>query len=328
MSEAGRLIDTGAETAEPIVATPARKSDSVGYLLAATGAILFSIKAVIVKLAYGLSVDPETLLALRMGFSLPFYLGIGFHAVAGRRHKLAALPSLGATIRAAFIGMLGMWVASYTDFLGLQFISAQFERLILLTYPMFVVIFGALFFHQPVTARALIALAVSYMGLALIFGENFSLEGHGIAVGAAWVLIAAITFALYQLLAKNAIDEMGPKLFTCIGMTGASLAAFIEFFLSGHRPEQLLVTGPLLFYSILVAVGATVLPSFFMSAALHRISAQANATIGVLSPVSTIILAAIILGERMTYMGVIGTLLVIGGVAWFTLAGRSKAAAS
>src|ERR1051326_1160047 len=324
MSDAARLIDANAEVAETVVTAPARKSDSIGYLLAATGAILFSIKAVIVKLAYGLSVDPETLLALRMGFSLPFYLGIGFHAIAGRRHKLAALPSLGATVRAAFVGMLGMWVASYTDFLGLQYISAQFERLILLTYPMFVVLFGAAFFRQPVTARALIALAVSYVGLALIFGESFSLEGHDIAIGAAWVLIAAITFALYQLLAKNAIDEMGPKLFTCIGMTGASIAAFVEFFLSGHNARQLVVTGPLLFYSILVAVGATVLPSFFMSAALHRISAQANATIGVLSPVSTIILAAIILGERMTYMGVAGTLLVIGGVAWFTLVGRSR----
>ncbi len=314
--------------AEAVAAAPAiRKSDSVGYLLAATGAILFSIKAIIVKLAYGLSVDPETLLALRMGFSLPFYLGIGFHAVAGRRYKLAALPSARATVRAMLIGALGMWVASYTDFLGLQYITAQFERLILLTYPMFVVIFGALFFRQPVTKRALIALAISYAGLTLIFGENFTLEGHNVAIGAGWVLIAAITFALYQLLAKTAIDDMGPKMFTCIGMTGASIAAFIEFFLSGHSASQLLVTGQLLFYSVLVAVGATVLPTFFMSAALHRISASANATIGVLSPVSTIILAAIILGERMSVMEVTGTLLVIGGVGWFTFAGRSKSLA-
>jgi drug/metabolite transporter (DMT)-like permease len=276
---------------------------------------------VIVKLAYGLSVDPETLLALRMGFSLPFYLGIGFLAVSGRRHKLAALPSLPRTIKAAFIGMLGMWLASYTDFLGLQYISAQFERLILLTYPMFVVIFGAMFFRQKVRLRALIALGISYAGLTLIFGESFSLAGHDIAIGAGWVLVAAIAFALYQLLAKDAIDEMGPRLFTCIAMTGASIAAFVQFF-AGHSGSELLVTGPLLFYSVLVAIGATVLPSFFMNAALHRISAQANATIGVLSPVSTIILAALILGERMTTMGVIGTLLVIGGVGWYTLAGR------
>ena len=307
--------------AEPIlnaVTTSERRQTSIGYLLAATGAILFSIKAVIVKLAYALDVDPETLLALRMGFSLPFYLGIGFLAVQGRRHKLAALPSMGRTIKAALIGVLGMWVASYTDFLGLQYISAQFERLILLTYPMFVVLFGALFFHQPVRARTLIALGVSYAGLILIFSETFSLEGRDVALGAGFVMVAAIAFALYQLLAKDAIDDMGPRLFTCIAMTGASLAAFVQFF-AGHPFRDLLVSGPLLFYSVLVAIGATVLPTFFMNAALHRISAQANATIGILSPVSTILLAALILGERLTMLGVIGTLLVIGGVGWFSL---------
>ena len=324
MNETKRVAASEPVFESPIRATERREEkrhDGIGYLLAATGAILFSIKAVIVKLAYGLNVDPETLLALRMGFSLPFYLGIGFLAVRGRRHKLAAIPSLKRTMRAALIGTLGMWVASYTDFLGLQYISAQFERLILLTYPLFVVLFGAMFFGQKVRPRALIALGVSYAGLALIFGESFSLEGQDVAIGAAWVLVAAIAFGLYQLLAKEAIDEMGPRLFTCIAMTGASIAAFIQFF-AGHSGAELLVTGPLLFYSVLVAIGATVLPSFFMSAALHRISAQANSTIGVLSPVSTIILAAIILGERMTAMGVAGTLLVIGGVGWFTLAGR------
>lgn len=324
MSEAERLGAEDALIAEPIAAAPGlpqRRPDGIGYLLAATGAILFSIKAIIVKLAYELRVDPETLLALRMGFSLPFYLGIGFLAVRGRQHNLAAIPSLNRTIRAALIGTLGMWVASYTDFLGLQYISAQFERLILLTYPIFVVLFGAMFFRQKVRPRALIALGASYAGLALIFGESVSLEGHDVAIGAGWVLIAAIAFGLYQLFAKDAIDEMGPRLFTCIAMTGASIAAFIQFF-AHHSGVELLVTGPLLYYSVLVAVGATVLPSFFMNAALHRISAQANATIGVLSPVSTIILAAIILGERMTVAGIIGTLLVIGGVGWFTLADR------
>jgi len=310
--------DVIAEPALTDATLPDQRNDGIGYLLAASGAILFSMKAIIVKLAYALGVDPETLLALRMGFSLPFYLVIGFLALRGNRQKAAALPSLATTVRVSLIGMLGMWVASYTDFLGLQYISAQFERLILLTYPMFVVLFGAMFFRQPVRARALIALGVSYAGLALIFGENLSLEGKDVATGAAWVFAAAVAFAMYQLLAKNAIDEMGPRLFTCIAMTGASLAAFVQFFLT--RPARdLVVTGPLLFYSILVAVGATVLPTFFMSAALHRISAQANATIGVLSPVSTILLAALILGERLSTLGILGTLLVIGGVGWFTL---------
>jgi drug/metabolite transporter (DMT)-like permease len=294
----------------------------IGYGMAAAGAILFSLKAIIVKLAYELDVDPETLLALRMGFSLPFYLGVGFLAIRPRQHKLAAIPSLRLTVRAMLVGALGMWVASYADFLGLQYISAQFERLILLTYPMFVVLFGAMFFGERVRPRALIALGVSYAGLGLIFlSENVSAQGSNVTLGAGLVLIGAIAFAMYQLLAKRAIDAIGPKLFTCIGMTGASLAAFAEFF-THHQASQLFVTGTLLFYAVLVAIASTVLPTFLMSAALYRISAQSNATIGILSPVSTILLAALILGERLTAAGIAGMALVFLGVGWFTFAER------
>jgi drug/metabolite transporter (DMT)-like permease len=293
----------------------------LGYFFAAAGAILFSIKAIIVKLAYALNVDAETLLALRLGLSLPFYLVVGYLSIGERRRKLDALPSLPLTMRAAGIGVLGWWGASYTDFLGLQYIGAQFERLILLTYPFFVVLFGALFFRQRINSRAVIALVVSYAGLALIFGENFTLEGHDVTIGAAWVLVAAVCFAAYQLLAKEAIGAMGPKLFTCIAMIGATIVGFAQFFI-GHGIGDLAVGPTVLFYSVVVAIGATVLPTFFMNAALHRISAQANATIGILSPVSTIVLAAIVLDERMSALGIAGTALVIAGVAWFTLSGR------
>jgi len=324
MSEAKPLSLAEEVVAEPELARGAvgRRRLTTGYAMAAAGAILFSLKAIIVKLAYGLDVDPETLLALRMGFSLPFYLGVGFLAIRPRQHKLAAIPSPRLTLRAALVGALGMWVASYSDFLGLQYISAQFERLILLTYPMFVVLFGAMFFGERVRPRALIALGVSYMGLGLIFlSENVPAEGSNVALGAGFVLIGAIAFALYQLLAKRTIDAIGPKLFTCIGMTGASVGAFAGFFVH-HPASALFVTGPLLFYAVLVAVASTVLPTFLMSAALHRISAQSNATIGILSPVSTILLAALILGERLTTAGIAGMALVFFGVGWFTFAER------
>jgi drug/metabolite transporter (DMT)-like permease len=310
-------------TVEPdFAATPltdAKRGIPSGYVFAATGALLFSSKAIIVKLAYDMGVEPDTLLALRMAFSLPCYLAIGVVALRLRQRKSLPMPSAQSVVAAMLIGALGMWLASYSDFLGLAYISAQFERLILFTYPLFVVIFGALFFHQRISARALMALGVSYIGLALIFTEHFSLEGQSVLIGSAFVIGAAIAFAFYQLLAKDAIQGLGPGLFTCIAMTGASIASFLEFF-ARHNGSALLVTGPLLGYSILLALGATVLPSFFMNAALHRISAQANAAIGFLGPIATTVLAVLILGERLTAIGMIGTALVLIGVAWFTRA--------
>ena len=299
----------------------ARKIDNLGYFFAASSAILFSSKGIIIKLAYGLDVGAETFLALRMGLSMPFYLVIGILAVRDRKRRGAALPTRKQFLGALVIGLIGYWFASYTDFLGLEFISAQFERLILFTYPLFVVLLGAAFFNQPIAKRAMIAFAVSYAGLALVFSENVSALGDHAVIGTGLVLAAAAAFALYQLLARDMIGEMGPRLFTCIAMSGASLGAFTQFFLT-HPPADLLVSAPLFGYAILIAIGATVLPSFFLSAALHRISAQANATIGIVSPIATIVLAALILHERMNLAGLLGSALVLAGIGWFTLSER------
>ena len=291
----------------------------MGYVFAAVGALLFSTKAVIIKLAYAESIDAETLLALRMGFALPFYLGIGWLSIRDRRRTGKPLPALREVVMAAGVGLLGYWFASYTDFLGLEYISAQFERLILFTYPLFVVIFGAMFFRQPIRLRAVLAIGVSYAGLAVIFGEKVVSDGHDIAIGAGFILLAAISFAMYQLFAKGLIATIGPRLFTCIAMSGAAVGAFAQFFLT-HPARDLIVSPVLNAYALLIAIGATVIPSFFLNAALHRISAQANATIGTLSPVMTILLAVAILGEPLTLVDVAGTALVLAGVGWFTLA--------
>ena len=146
-----------------VVDEPKSSAVWIGYVLAATGAFLFATKSIIIKLAYAEGVDAETLLALRMAMSLPFYLVIGLWGVWSERAAPApAVPRRKAIIQAAFIGLLGYWFSSYADFKGLEYISAQFERLILFTYPLFVVLIGAAFFKQPVRARALLAFVVSY----------------------------------------------------------------------------------------------------------------------------------------------------------------------
>src|SRR5688572_25165404 len=189
-------------TIEPeVVAPPApsvKKELPLGYVFAATGALLFSTKGIIVKLAYGYDVSPETLIALRAAFSLPFYLAIGAFALIHLRLAGAPLPSARLIGKAMLVGVFGVWFASYTDFIGLTLISAQFERLILFTYPLFVVLFGAMFFGQRIRAGALAALGVSYVGLAMIFTEHLVLEGESIVIGVALVVCSAITFALYQ----------------------------------------------------------------------------------------------------------------------------------
>jgi drug/metabolite transporter (DMT)-like permease len=262
------------------------------------------------------------LLALRMAAALPFFIAIGLLAIRDRRQRGEKLPTATVTLKAALIGAIGYWFASYMDFLGLEYISASFERLILFTYPFFVVVLGALFFRQPINFRVVLAVGLSYIGLAMIFTEKMHAESSNTVVGASLVLAAAIAFALYQLIAKPQIAIIGPRLFTCIAMSGAAIGAFVQFFLT-HPASDLIVSERIYLLALFLAIGATVLPSFFLNAALHRISAQANATIGTLSPVATILLAVVILGEKLTLTDTFGTALVLAGVGWFALSERS-----
>ncbi len=304
----------------PARRTPARRGYSeLGYVFAGVGALLFSTKAIAIKLAYVEAVDAETLLALRMVVSLPVYIAIGAMAIADRRRRGAPLPSVALTIRVALVGALGYWFAAYADFSGLEYISAQFERLILFTYPLFMVLFGALFFGQPMSRRALAAIGVSYLGIALIFTEKVGNFGTHAIVGAGFVLAAALAFAFYQLIAKPLIGTVGPRLFTCVAMGGAAVGAFASFLVT-HPIGDLVVSQRVFGLSVFLGLGATVLPSFFLNAALHRISAQANAILGTLSPVVTILLAVLILGEALTTTDLAGAALVLAGVGWFTLA--------
>lgn len=302
-------------------APAARRPPYTGYAMAAIGATLFATKGIIVKLAYAEGIDAETALALRMILALPFYLVIGAHAVMCRKAEGKPLPERGLLLQAFGVGLIGYWISSYLDFKGLEYISAHFERLILFTYPLFVVLFGAAFFRQPIRPKALLAFAVSYGGLALMFAENVATFGASIETGALFVLASALTFALYQLFAKPVIMKVGPQLFTCIAMGAAAIAVILQFLVT-HPVGALLVSPTLWGISLALAFGATVLPSFFLSAALKQISAQANATIGMLSPVVTIVLAMAVLGDTVTAADWLGAALVILGIGWFTLSER------
>lgn len=293
----------------------------VGYALAAAGAILFSSKGVIIKFAYAEGVDTETLLALRMGLSAPVYVAIGLLALA-REGRPAALDGR-MTAGVLAVGLLGYWFASYTDFLGLAYISAPFERLILFTYPLFTVLLGAAFFGQPFRMRALAAFGLSYAGLALVFAKDMRVAGLGATqAGAALVLCSAVAFALYQLLAKPRIGLVGPKLFTCIAMSGAAVGAIVQFLIVRDVSVLAELSARAWTVALVLAFVGTLAPSFLLSAALHRISAQANALIGTVSPVATLALAALLLAEPVTAIDLAGAALVLAGVGWFTLADR------
>lgn len=293
-----------------------------GYVLAFFGSFLFATKGIWIKLTYRYGIDASGLLSLRLGIAMPFYIGIGIATwrrakKAGRNDLPPVLSRPGLYLQAMLVGMLGYFIASYTDFVSLKSLSPQFERLILFTYPLFVILFGAAFFAQPLRLKSIWTFAIAYAGLALVFLTDLKSGGSIIAVGALWCSASSVTFALYLLLAKPMIRRLGPSLFTSWAMCGAGLATLVQFFVLHPRGLGVPLSVPLLMLSLGLSLTATVAPSYLISFALSRISSQANAVIGFVNPVFTLIMSVAILAIPVTASDIGGTALVLLGVGLY-----------
>lgn len=283
----------------------------LGLAFAVLGAIGFSFKAILVKLAYRYGVDAETLLALRMAFSLPFFVVLG--VLAGRR---ASQPMARADwLWMLGLGFFGYYLASYLDFLGLKYISAGLERLILFSYPTIVIVLSALFLAKPITRRTLVALGLCYLGIGLAVGHDLSMAGETreVMLGSLLVFGSALSYALYLMGNGVVVGRLGSMRVTAIATAIACVLCIAQFVLM--RPLTALVQ-PWQVYglSLAMAVFATVAPVWFVSEAIRRLGAGPVSLTGMLGPVVTIGLGWLMLDERIGLAQTVGAVMVIGGV--------------
>ncbi|MBS0512622.1 MAG: DMT family transporter [Proteobacteria bacterium] len=282
-----------------------------GLVFAILGATGFSFKAILVKLAYRHGVDAETLLALRMGFSLPFFIAMG---IVASRHAAAPLPARDWGWMAG-LGLIGYYLASYLDFLGLKYISAALERLILYLYPTLVILLSALFLGKPVTRRMLGALGLCYIGIGIAVGHDLTIAGDAgnVAVGSLLVFASAVTFALYLMGNGEVVTRTGSARFTAYATSFACLGCLVQFFVL--RPVSALVQ-PWQVYalSLTMALVSTVAPVWLTSEAIRRLGAGPVSLTSSLGPAITILLGWLLLGEAIGPAQLAGTAMVIGGV--------------
>ncbi len=290
----------------------------LGYWFVAAGASLFSTKAIFIKLAYQDDLNATLMLAYRMAFSLPFFIAAGLWAFRQKQLRGEALPTGETFLKAIATGCIGYYLSSYTDFKGLEYISAQLERLVLFTYPLFVLFIGAIFWKQPLSRHAVGAAVISYAGLAIVFGLDLPEGGRATVIGTLWVLACAFLFAIYQLLAKQFITLMGSVLFTSVALTASGVACILHHAIASGGDFN--ATNWFLWMCLGCAIFATVLPSFLINAGMARTTPQAVAMISTISPLVTIVLAVTILHEPFGWADLLGSVLVLAGVGYFTWA--------
>ncbi|MPS36126.1 MAG: DMT family transporter [Stenotrophomonas sp.] len=303
---------SGAAAPAPVASslpTTSRRLLASGLLLAGVGAIAASGKAVIVKLAYRHGADATTLLALRMLVALPFFVAMG--AWAARRAPALSRGDLG---RVALLGFSGYYLSSYLDFLGLQYISATLERLILYLSPTLVVLIALLVLRQRPTRLQVLALLVSYLGVLLAFGHDIQLDGRRTLLGAALVFASALSYAVYLFGSGQAVARIGAVRLTAYASTVACVLCIGQYLLLqplaalGRQPP------PVYWLSLLNGTVCTVLPVLAIMLGVKRIGSSLAAQVSMLGPVSTIVLSVWLLDEPMGPWQGTGTVLVLLGV--------------
>lgn len=279
-----------------------------GLALALGGSVFFSAKAIIVKLAYRYGVDAVTLIMYRMLFALPLFVALSWWAGRGRppltRHDVAVVSGLGFS---------GYYLASFLDFAGLSYITASLERLILYLNPTLVLAFGFVLFRRKVTRGQLVALAVSYGGVLLVFGHEVTLAGPHVALGAALVFGSAVSYAVYLVYSGEVVPRLGALRLTGLATTVACVLCIAQFLLL--RPIAAAWVAPeVIGLSVLNATLCTFAPVLMVMMAIERVGATVAAQSGMIGPVATILLGVLVLGEPFTAWIAVGTVLVLAGI--------------
>jgi drug/metabolite transporter (DMT)-like permease len=294
---------------------PVNRDAILGVSFAILAAIGYSAKAIFIKLAYVYPVDAITLLALRMVLSVPFFIGIAVWSHLRHEVQLTARDWLLVLV----LGLIGYYLSSLFDFLGLQYVTAGMERLILFLYPTMTVIIMAVMYRKPIGRTTLAAMALSYAGIAIVFLHDMgSKPDSNLMLGASLVFLATLTYSSYLVGAGHAIARIGATRFTAYAMIVSSAATLLQFFLT--RPVAALEL-PLRVYelSFAMALLSTVLPVFLLAYAIHRIGSGSASLIGSIGPVSTIYMAYVFLHEQLSMLQVLGSLLVLVGVLIISL---------
>ncbi len=290
----------------------ATKSIASGLLLATFGAIAFSGKAIIVKLAYRYGVDAVTLIMYRMLFALPIFAVMAWWASRGKP-PLTRKDWLGVL----WLGFTGYYLASFLDFAGLAFISASLERLILYLNPTLVLLLGLVMYKRRVSAPQIIGMAISYCGVVLVFGHEITLQGADAAWGALLVFLSAVSYALYLVYSGEMVRRLGSLRLVGLATTVACLLCLLQFVLL--RPMSAAAVAPeVIWLSLLNATLCTAVPVLMVMMAIERIGAGMAAQTGMVGPMSTILMGVLILGEPFTAWVAAGTVLVIAGIFVFT----------
>jgi len=284
----------------------------ISIILASLGAILFAAKAIVVKFSYQYGATADVVLTLRMVFSLPiFWLAVWWNQRVSSPEPLIKKD----IVKVCAIGLLGYFLSSYLDFLGLHYISAGLERVILYLTPAIVLVLSKFFLKKEIDRRQYWAMVVAYLGIVMVFMHDFNLNDHSaVVLGGVLVFLAAVVYSIYLIFAGELVGRVGSIRLVALASASATVATCIQSLILGA--DQLFVQQSAVYYFALInALFCTFMPMLFIMMAVNRIGSSLTAQAGTIGPVGTAFLGWYFLNEPVSGLQLAGIAVVLIGIA-------------
>jgi drug/metabolite transporter (DMT)-like permease len=298
----------------------------VGAACVLASAILFAIKAILIKWAYAqdASLTGPTLLAIRMASALPFFMLMALYTQTQPQS-----PTRQDWFLLLVAGLLGYYLASVLDFIGLQYVSASLERIILFLYPTLTVLMTAALQRQRISRRTILAIVLSYGGTIMVMlGEGTAaLHANGALYGSALVFAGAVAYAMYLVMTPTLIRRFGSWRFTGLAMSTACLASIAHALMIMPHPIQTLAgfAWPVWVLGVTLGVFSTVLPATLLMQGIERVGAAQAAMLSSGGPILTVLLAVVFLGDTLNSAQWLGCAFNMIGVLMITLTAKPAA---
>lgn len=276
-----------------------------------SGVVLFSAKSVFAKMAFEYRVDPIAVLYMRMLFSFPLVLLAGFWYEKTRKPSTVNWNDI---FKVAAISVLGYYISALFNFTGLAYIDASIERLVLFLYPTMVVFLSFIFLKKPVSAKQIVAISISYLGLMVAFADKLLINNNsGFWLGVVLILLSSFTYAIFLTVSDNLIQRVGSFRFSTTATLTMCICMIIHAMIVGKTSIEG-YNSHVIWYCILMAVLSTVIPVYMFNYSMSRLGASNVAVISCLGPVGTLVLSAILLKETITVWQILGTIIIMTSI--------------
>lgn len=296
----------------------------MGFLLCLVSAASFGTLAIFATLAYDDGAGTGGLLAVRFVVAAAcFWALLGLRGMRERRAGRAPAPRPGrdGVLGGLALGAVGYAVQSYLFFGGLQRVDAAPLSLVLYTYPVLVTVAAVALRRESTSVGRSLALLAASAGVTLVLlgAGTGAIDGIGALMGFG----AALTYTAYILVADGPLARVPPLVLSALVCTGAAGVFVVGGAATGAldlgegaAPAWLVLTG-------LFSVSAIL--CFF--AGLRRVGPSAASILSTAEPLTTVLLAFAVLGDRLALAQLAGGALVLGAVVVLTRTAAPRGAA-